>query len=845
MAQPEGPPPASSGRSRPKVVPLPVQRELSAAHLEQLRASGLSDETIAAAELYTEPNPRALALILERAYPRGCGPALVIPFYLPGASEPHAYRIRPTTPRTEKRRGKPRPVKYDQAQRPGSLVYFTPRARTGSGYGEMGLPLYWTEGEKKALALEQLGLVCLGLTGVWNWSDAAERDASGGDRLHPAIRSHVVVAGREHVICFDADARENQQVMHAAARLGGVLLSCGATRVRFVCPPLVEGGPKGIDDYLAEHGPEATRTLLATAEQMEGVDPKRPRPRIRAIKAFADMPIHKEASLPDGFDLRDDGSLWRLSASERSPDVLVTPTPLFIASRYIDHDTQAGRVRLCWRDGDVWLHREVSQLAVGDAHTMVAELTPVCIPVVSTNAAKIVEWLFLYERLNADYIPKVVSFSRPGWHEHEGPVFVLDTPVLAEARTLEAVVDQSGQRGEIFAALKPRGDVETHLAALRRAWAASPVCAAMICGALVAPLLRMLGDPLNFGIHLIGESSRGKTTMLKIAASVYGDPANPLWVAAWNSTNVGAELRAAMLTDLPQCWDEVGGGDAVQLERLAYSIMNGTGRTRGQRDASSPRTTTRWRTIMLSTGEKSLVDETAATGAQIRVIELQVDGFGVLDAKAVDALKDACVANAGAFGRAWIETLLEVPDWPAWKAHLAARTETLRQLDPNPLQQRVAGYFALLSVAEEMAATFGLGEGGVTMERVFVTAESRTVVQGLAERSRELVENWVLSDPDAFPRLNLATSGNYELPLSNRPGLKVSGFRREEDVLFIPAMLRSMLRANRLTAAEVVRQWALRGWTRLDKGRTDTRVVVSGRQTRFTILLPNSSPEAE
>jgi hypothetical protein len=358
----------------------------------------------------------------------------------------------------------------------------------------------------------------------------------------------------------------------------------------------------------------------------------------------------------------------------------------------------------------------------------------------------------------------------------------------------------------------------------------------MICGALAAPLLYKLDQP-NFGIHLIGESSRGKTTMLKIAASVFGDPNNPLWVAAWNTTNVGAELRASMLCDVPLCYDEVGGGDPVQLERLVYSLINGTGRTRGQRDVTLRRTA-RWQTVMLSTGEKSIVDETAATGAQVRVIELPVDGFGTLDAKAVDALKSACAAHCGQLGRAWVQALVNMSeaDWAQWRGQLAERAETLRKLDPSPLQQRVAGYYALLSVAEEMAGLFGLGEGGAAMERVFAAPDCRTPVVGLAERARALVDDWVMAEPDSFPALVLTASGDYELPYSSRHGQRVHGFRKGEELLFIPAALKTHLRTHRLAAAEVIRQWSLKGWTRLDKGRTDARVRVGGQQKRFTIL---------
>src|SRR3954470_998022 len=846
MSESEGPvppPAAANGRpTKPRVVPLPLKRELSPQHLEQLRASGLDDESIRLGELYSEPNARTLSVILERPYPRMCGPSLVFPFYMPGATEPHAYRLRPNNPRTEKRRGKPRLVKYDQARRPGLLVYFAPRARASGAYGDVSSLCVWTEGEKKALALDQLGFTCVGLTGVWNWTDPEERADSGADQLHPTLRMHVTVAGREHLIVFDADSHEKKDVVHAARRLGGLLVAGGAPPVRYVCPPA--GGVKGIDDFPGAHGPDAVRALFATAEVLEVVDPKRPRPRIRAMKEFADAPIHKESSLPDGYDLRKDGSLWRLAQTEKQIDQLVSPAPLFIQRQFSDHESKAGRAEVCYREGDAWVSGEISQLAVVDSRTMVAELSPYGFPITSVNAPRTVEWLLMYAQLNADYISKVNSFSRVGWHQYEGErVFVLDTPVLPEGRTIEAVVDQSGQRKELFTALKPRGCFDDHLAALRKAWAASPVCAAMICGALAAPLLEPL-QAQNFAVHLIGESSRGKTTMLKIAASIFGDPNNPLWVAAWNTTNVGAELRAATLTDLPQCYDEVGGGDPVALERLAYSIMNGTGRTRGQRDATM-RATSNWRTIMLSTGEKSLVDETAATGAQVRVVELHVDGFGPLDAAAIDALKEACVANAGSFGRAWVEALVEETDWARWRAQLVERVASLRRLDSNPLQQRIAGYYALLATAEELAKTFGLGEGGATMERVFGALEGRTTVLGLAERSREVVENWVMSQPDSFPPLVFTASGEQELPYSSRSGLKLYGFRRGDEIIFIPNELKSLLRTHRFAAAEVIRQWSLRGWTRLDKGRTDTRIRIGGRQARFVVLQTEPTSEVE
>ena len=81
--------------------PLPAQREVFGNHLKNLRESGLTDETITLADLYTETHRPALARLLNwNSWPISCCNGLVFPFFLPGAAEPMGYRVRPTYPRT-------------------------------------------------------------------------------------------------------------------------------------------------------------------------------------------------------------------------------------------------------------------------------------------------------------------------------------------------------------------------------------------------------------------------------------------------------------------------------------------------------------------------------------------------------------------------------------------------------------------------------------------------------------------------------------------------------------------------------------------------------------------------
>lgn len=823
------------------------KRTLLEKHQQDLKSSGLADETIRAAGLYSEERPHALTEICGRKYPPTCGPSLVFPFHLPGNPKAYAFRIKPANPRLGKpnRKGIRKAIKYDQSSEAGLLVYLPPWARESGALGDITQPLYFTEGEKKSLALDQLRLPTVGLCGVWAYVDkspeAPANDAP--ERLHKTIRDHCLLAGRVCIIAYDADAKDNPDVMLAAGRLAGVLMAAGAIDVKLVVPPSKEH--KGIDDFLAVHGEQATRSLLDSALPIEPISPREPAQRVVAIKSMRDAPIDPDLRCPLGYTIENDGTLWKASHDEKHTDVHVARGPILITRYLEDYYDHEVRCDVAFQRDGRWVTTCVDRKFIVDSRSMVNGFAQFGAPITSNNAARMIDFVDEYEHVNRGKVPRIQCVSRAGWHTIDGVrVFVADEPIFADPEdVIPLALDTRGDRRRMFEALKPRKNLAAHTQALADAVAADPICAAVIFGALAAPLLDPLGCP-NFALHLPGDSSRGKTTILKMAGSVYGDPNNEHWIANWNTTVTAAEMRAAVLCDLPLCFDEVSAAERVQIDRMIYMLINGGGKSRSQRDLTI-RETKSWRTIVLSTGERGLAEESSATGAQVRVIQLPVQGIGNLDGSQIDALREACVAHAGAFGRMWLEELLAIQDWPRIRDTFAAKKETMRALAVNNLQHRTSAYWALLAVAESLAHGFGIGlRGGATVIELFQRlSRSGDQLRPASERARQHVEEWTSIEPRAFPELRRNSSGD-DAPARTAHTVVHGYLRIDGAIVFWPQQLRTYLESKGFAYEQVCRDWHARGWLEAaTDGRWQKPVLIDGRARRMVVLLPLANGE--
>lgn len=185
-------------------------------HEEMLRASAITPEVIAA---------RGYRSVTKKVDLSGCGfgggqirvPALLIPIH--GVTGNIVlYQSRPDQPRI--RDGKP--VKYEFPAKCSMCLDVPPAVLPNLGNPDV--PLFITEGVKKADSAVSRGLCCIALLGVWNWRGNNEF----GGKTVLADWEYVALKGRKVFIVFDSDVMTNPKVYSALARLKTFLESRGA-----------------------------------------------------------------------------------------------------------------------------------------------------------------------------------------------------------------------------------------------------------------------------------------------------------------------------------------------------------------------------------------------------------------------------------------------------------------------------------------------------------------------------------------------------------------------------------------------------------------------------------------
>lgn len=630
----------------------------------------------------------------------------------------------------------------------------------------------------------------------------------------------VIGADNDHATAGNPGMTKAQE---AAAAVGGRLVAAE-----------FDEGDKGTDwnDYAEVHGLDAVRSAFADALQAT------PMPaavaHAPAVKAKPQRKQDAQAAdaesqrLKPRFELREDGVYWcdveHRDGETRAKRPLFLCSPLVIVAVTRDaHGRGFGRL-LSFTDLDgkpkTWL-MDGALLGGSKGDQIRGALLSEGLPVISSEPNA--------QRKLIDYLMREVptararNVTRIGWHGTSGSAFVLPDHTYGETFGERYFLNGCTDGASAF---EQAGTIDGWRSNVSKSCGQHRHLIFALSCAFAGPLLQIAGGESG-GFNLVGDSTTGKTTALRMAASVWGSPADSGYLRSWRATDNGIEGVVQDFNDCLLALDDIGQANPNILGDVAYLLGNGATKLRANREGGA-RGIKRFRVLLLSTGELGTttalnsVGKQSRAGQEVRMVEVAADagrGFGLLDSASactsskdcMTALLQAATKDHGYAGRVFLERLTKGIDAVAIEArqHIKDFIDHNCPANSNGQVQRVAARFGLVAYAGELATTWGItgwdynavgpaiaqvfaawlkkrGTSGaqepaqmVAQVRRFIEAHGGARFQELTRKTHTTTNYASKDDPDAKPFASSVLYGGNDDDTERRI-IQRAGFRQAE-----------------------------------------------------------------
>lgn len=316
-------------------------------------------------------------------------------------------------------------------------------------------------------------------------------------------------------------------------------------------------------------------------------------------------------------------------------------------------DTGLEKIELHWRRGNDPEKSHIFQKSVIANANSIVKLADYGVAVNSENAKYLVKFLHDVESLNYDRLERANSVGRLGWIDGHG-----FSPYIENL-----VFDGEDAFADRFESVQARGSRDKWMEAMKSFRAVeSPIIRVVFAASLASCLVKPAGI-MPFVVHLWGHGGTGKTVVMMVAASIWGNPEIGRYIKSFNSTSVGKELGAVFLNSMPLMLDElqIAAGGKEKLRQLVYELTEGVGRERGRKEGGLQKSGT-WRNVTITTGEQPIVEPFWTEGAKYRTIEIKCSHVRFFESgnavgKNAKEVVGFILKHYGFFGREFVERL--------------------------------------------------------------------------------------------------------------------------------------------------------------------------------------------
>jgi len=406
------------------------------------------------------------------------------------------------------------------------------------------------------------------------------------------------------------------------------------------------------------------------------------------------------------------------------------PKEIFVCSWLLpvalvrDAKQQGWGMLVQFRDHDQHLHTWIMpmKLLKAGAEDIRASLLDMGLTIATSYKAKALLMDFILEanrKLQKDPNARARTTAQTGWLQLPSNELIYVTPDRSIGNASE-LVHYVGDDGHRFSSSNTLEDWQYHVSIPIKG-NSRPVFAVSI--GFSSALLHLL-QMENSGFNLLGDSSIGKSTILIIVATLFGNPRQT--VTTWNATSNGLEAVATLCNDAGLILDEMKQLAPEIAGMTAYHILNGKGRSRANLTGGSKGGSS-WRLMLLSSGEIGLADLSNAKGGRLyagqeqRLADIPADagkGLGIFDtinnrpsAQALaDELKQASHRHYGTAFTTFVEKIAADPEATKEQAKrlMAEFCATNRPKDAASQALRMLNRFALAAAAGELATIWGI-----------------------------------------------------------------------------------------------------------------------------------------
>lgn len=380
----------------------------------------------------------------------------------------------------------------------------------------------------------------------------------------------------------------------------------------------------------------------------------------------------------------------------------VTFAPLVVTATFEDPEGDQ-YVELSWVDRSLGRPRCISRIVSRETakrgRKLIEYLGSAGLPAVEGDARAVEKWLAEFETGNFGRIPSEQLARWLGWQDD-------GTFVSSPEDGIKVDVPFEEQRGPARAHAR-KGTLDGWRDTIAQL-AGFPVPRVAVAAALAAPLLKPLG--LNsFTLDISSRSTKGKTTALQCALSVWADPSeHASAMSNWRTTLYAIEKRLNLVRGIVTVFDEtMAVTDDTLIDEVLYQLpMNhGKARSGGAFGNMLP-----WETILLSSGERPALSFTTSQGAAARILGTTIAPFGDNGGATAAAARDGVLANHGHAGPEFIQYILSGLAQPNGREALKARHRALVDefRGTGDMTNRRAPMVAALVLAETLACGRGL-----------------------------------------------------------------------------------------------------------------------------------------